>query len=330
MQQAQDPTPKDWARFRPGALAGVTQMNAHFTEHTFERHSHETYSIGVTASGVQTFHCGGTLHASLRGDVILFNPDEPHDGQRGTQEGFGYSMLYVSQQVVNDCRDKEAGLDMAAYFTQPVVRDAAMGRALARAIGAANQPQESLRAEELTRDVLVRLLQRYGERRSGDDAKPAGAARMLRIRDYLRSHFDQDITVDALAREAGLSRVHLTRAFAQQFGVPPHIYLNAVRIERAQASMLAGQSLARGSRRQRLCRPKPFQPALQGECGLGARGVAAADENPVWTALHSQPGILLIYSMRLEWMIGDNIRIPEAPSLAVHRSSSDTILCLIS
>lgn len=245
MHDAQEPTAKDWVRFRPGALAGVTQMNAHFTDHAFERHSHETYSIGVTASGVQTFHCGGTLHASLRGDVILFNPDEPHDGQRGTQEGFGYSMLYVSQQVVDECRDKEAGLDMAAYFSQPVVRDAVMGRALARAISAAGQAQESLRAEELTRSVLVRLLQRYGERRSsGDETRSAGMARMVCIRDYLRSHFDQDITVDALAREAGLSRVHLTRAFAQQFGVPPHIYLNAVRLERAQAGMLAGQSLA--------------------------------------------------------------------------------------
>lgn len=245
MHDAREPTAKDWARFRPGALAGVTQMNAHFTDHAFERHSHETYSIGVTASGVQTFHCGGTLHASLRGDVILFNPDEPHDGQRGTQEGFGYSMLYVSQQVVDECRDKEAGLDMAAYFSRPVVRDAAMGRALARAISAAGQAQESLRAEELTRSVLVRLLQRYGERRSsGDETRSAGMARMVCIRDYLRSHFDQDITVDALAREAGLSRVHLTRAFAQQFGVPPHIYLNAVRLERAQAGMLAGHSLA--------------------------------------------------------------------------------------
>ncbi len=268
MQQAQVPAPKDWARFRPGALAGVTQMNAHFTEHTFERHSHETYSIGVTASGVQTFHCGGTLHASLRGDVILFNPDEPHDGQRGTQEGFGYSMLYVSQQVVDECHDKEAGLDMSAYFSQPVVRDAAMGHALARAITAASQPQESLRAEELTRDVLVRLLQRYGERRSGDDAKPAGAARMVRVRDYLRSHFDQDITVDALAREAGLSRVHLTRAFAQQFGVPPHIYLNAVRIERAQAAMLAGQGLAEVAAACGFADQSHFSRRFKGSVGL--------------------------------------------------------------
>jgi AraC-like DNA-binding protein len=244
-------------------------MHAHFTEHTFERHSHETYSIGVTASGVQTFHCGGTLHASLRGDVILFNPDEPHDGQRGTQEGFGYSMLYVSPQVVNECRDKEAGLDMAAYFSQPVVRDAAMGRALARAIGAAGQAQESLRAEELTRDVLVRMLQRYGERRtSGDETKSAGMARMVRIRDYLRSHFDQDITVDALAREAGLSRVHLTRAFAQQFGVPPHIYLNAVRLERAQAGMLAGQSLAEVAAACGFADQSHFSRRFKGSVGL--------------------------------------------------------------
>ncbi|MEP6771560.1 MAG: AraC family transcriptional regulator [Polaromonas sp.] len=261
-------TPKDWARFRPGPLAGVTQMNAHFTEHTFERHSHETYSIGVTASGVQTFHCGGTLHASLCGDVILFNPDEPHDGQRGTHEGFGYGMLYVSPQVVADCRDKEAGLDMAAYFRQPVVRDAVMGQALARAMAAVGQPQESLRAEELTRDVLVRLLQHYGERGSGNQAKPAGAARMARIRDHLRSHFDEDITVDALAREAGLSRVHLTRAFVQQFGVPPHIYLNAVRIERAQASMLAGHSLAEVAAACGFADQSHFSRRFKGSVGL--------------------------------------------------------------
>lgn len=268
MHDAQAPNPKDWARFRPGALAGVTLMNAHFTEHSFERHSHETYSIGVTASGVQTFHCGGSLHASLPGDVILFNPDEPHDGQRGTQEGFGYAMLYVSSQVVDECRDKEVDLGMAAYFSQPVVRDAAMGRVLAQAIGAVGQAQESLRAEELTRDVLVRLLQRYGERRSSGEAKPAGAARMVRIRNYLRTHFDQDITVDALAREAGLSRVHLTRAFAQQFGVPPHIYLNAVRIERAQASMLAGQSLAEVAAACGFADQSHFSRRFKGSMGL--------------------------------------------------------------
>lgn len=268
MHDIQAPSPQDWAHFQPGALTGVTLMKAHFTEHAFERHSHETYSIGVTASGVQTFRCGGSLHASLRGDVILFNPDEAHDGQRGTQEGFGYAMLYVSQQVMAECQDKEAGLNMAAYFAQPVVRDPAMGQALANAIDAVGQAQESLRAEALTRDVLIRLLQRHGERRSSDLTKPAGGARMARIRDYLSAHFAQDITVDTLAREARLSRTHLTRAFAQQFGVPPHTYLNAVRIQRAQAAMMTGLALAEVAAACGFADQSHFSRRFKGSVGL--------------------------------------------------------------
>ena len=101
-------------------------MNAHFTRHTFERHSHDTYSIGCTRTGVQTFHCGGTLHASLPGDIILFNPDEAHDGQPGTGQGFGYSIFYVPESVLQDCTDRDAGLRMPRHFARPVVRDAAV------------------------------------------------------------------------------------------------------------------------------------------------------------------------------------------------------------
>lgn len=235
---------RDWARFQPGPLAGVTLMHAHFTEHAFERHSHETYSVGVTASGVQTFHCGGQLHASLRGDVILFNPDEAHDGQRGTQEGFGYAMLYVSRELMDSCRGQEAGLRLAAHFAQPVVRDPAMGQALMRAIDAVAQPTESLRAQELVADVLTRLLQRHGEQYPRGRVQEAGAARMARAREYLCAHYAQDVTVDDLALAVGLSRVHMTRAFTQHRGVPPHIYLNAVRVQRAREAMLAGLPLA--------------------------------------------------------------------------------------
>lgn len=231
----------DWARFRPAALGGVTVMNAHFRAHSFERHSHETWSIGVTRSGVQTFNCGGALHASLPGDVMLFNPDQPHDGQRGSDEGFGYAMLYVDGAVVDSCRDRDAGLSAVSHFARPVVRDAAMGRAVARAIEASSESGESLRAEELTRALLQDLLLRYGDSRIGGRAL-AGAPRLDRVRDLLRARFDEDLTVEALAREAGLSRAHLSRAFARQFGVPPHIFLNTVRVEQAQRLLLAGQS----------------------------------------------------------------------------------------
>lgn len=234
----------DWVRFGRGAMDGITLMRAHFVEHAFERHSHDTYSIGLTTSGVQTFHCGGALHASLPGDLILFNPDQAHDGQRGAPEGFGYSILYVPQQVIEACADREAGLALPRYFTRPVVRDAVMAQAYAQALTAVGQPGESLRAEELTRTLLAGLLQRHGEMGATDQPRSAGARRMQRVRDYLDAHYAEDVTVEALAAVAGLSRAHLTRAFRQHFGVPPHVYLNAVRLRQARQAMLAGLTLA--------------------------------------------------------------------------------------
>lgn len=226
-------------------MEGITLMDAHFLDHAFERHSHETYSIGLTHSGVQTFHSGGELHASLPGDLILFNPDQAHDGQRGGPEGFGYSILYVPADVVALCADGTAGLELPRYFSRPVVRDAAAARRLAGAIAALGQPRESLRAEELTRDVLAAILARHGERGARRlDPAPAGASRMARVREYLHAHYDEDVTVQQLADIAGLSRAHLTAAFARHFGVPPHVYLNDVRVRQAQAAMLAGQPLA--------------------------------------------------------------------------------------
>ncbi|WP_233259535.1 AraC family transcriptional regulator [Ramlibacter sp. WS9] len=237
--------PNDWARFQPGAVEGVTLMKAHFQQHAFERHSHETYSIGLTHAGVQTFNCCGTLHASLPGDLILFNPDQAHDGKRGAPEGFGYSMLYVPEDVVAGCADPEAGIVMPRHFRQPVVRGGALARQFAQAVAAINQPGETLRAEELTRHVLAAILVRHGETGTRHlDPRAAGGLRMNKVRDHLQAHYAQDVDVLTLAGIAGLSRAHLTRAFAQHFGVPPHIYLNAVRVRKAQEAMLAGTSLA--------------------------------------------------------------------------------------
>jgi AraC-like DNA-binding protein len=234
----------DWARFQPSAVAGLTLMQAHFTAHAFERHSHPTYAVGVTHSGVQTFHCRGVLHASQAGDVILFNPDEPHNGSAGTEIGFGYSMLYLEPEVLDGWLDASAGTAVSRYFRQSVVHDPAAAAVLRQAL-AASQPQESLRAETLLSEAMVRLLQSHGELRStAAGCTDAGAERMARVRDYMQVHFAQNLGVEQLAELAGLSRVHFTRAFGRRFGVPPHIYLNALRLRNAQQALLSGQPLA--------------------------------------------------------------------------------------
>jgi AraC-like DNA-binding protein len=55
-----------------------------------------------------------------------------------------------------------------------------------------------------------------------------------RVCEYVESHLDQKISLDALASMAGLSTHHFARAFHQTVGMPPHSYLLSRRLERAE------------------------------------------------------------------------------------------------
>jgi AraC-like DNA-binding protein len=63
------------------------------------------------------------------------------------------------------------------------------------------------------------------------------ARHLLRAKDLADSRFSDPLTVADMARAAGLSPAHFSRAFRRTFGESPHVYLLTRRLERA-ASML--------------------------------------------------------------------------------------------
>jgi AraC-like DNA-binding protein len=61
------------------------------------------------------------------------------------------------------------------------------------------------------------------------------ARHLLRARDLVDARYADPLTVDDLARAAGLSRAHFSREFRAAFGESPHAYLLTRRLERAAA-----------------------------------------------------------------------------------------------
>jgi transcriptional regulator GlxA family with amidase domain len=57
--------------------------------------------------------------------------------------------------------------------------------------------------------------------------------RLLRAKDRMDAASHEEWPVRRLARVSGVSEAHFARSFKQAFGVPPHRYLLARRIERA-------------------------------------------------------------------------------------------------
>ena len=92
----------DWANYWRAADRPLEAMHAHFERHVYHRHSHETYSFGVTESGAQAFTCRGAARTSAAGMVMAFNPDDPHDGHPAIEDGFTYRIVHIGPALITD------------------------------------------------------------------------------------------------------------------------------------------------------------------------------------------------------------------------------------
>ncbi|MFL6600207.1 MAG: AraC family ligand binding domain-containing protein [Steroidobacteraceae bacterium] len=238
----------EWSATQPTSVQGVECFGAHFVSHVFDRHSHETFSIGTTFGGVQSFRCRGARRDSTAGHLMLFNPDEPHDGWSGSRGGFAYRMLYITADGMAQLVDDVAGVGgrgmrlSRAAFTEPLVSDRKLSAQFAAASDELLIPANSLQAAERLSDVLRLLFERYAGGRAGTDLRPAASPRISRVRDLLESRYSEDLTISMVSDVAGMSRVHATRQFTLAFGIPPHAYLNQLRIRHAKRLLLAGSS----------------------------------------------------------------------------------------
>ena len=64
-----------------------------------------------------------------------------------------------------------------------------------------------------------------------------------RVAQYIEDHLLDDVSLATLADVVKLSPYHFVRAFKQSFGLPPHRYLNSLRMERAK-SLLANPAMS--------------------------------------------------------------------------------------
>nr|WP_325265866.1 AraC family ligand binding domain-containing protein [uncultured Rhizobium sp.] len=74
---------------------GVERIEARFHGNAFSPHRHDTYGLGLTLHGLQTFRYRGVKRFSNAGNVIVLHPDELHDGAAGTDDGLIYRMIYL-------------------------------------------------------------------------------------------------------------------------------------------------------------------------------------------------------------------------------------------
>src|SRR3989440_5289776 len=97
----------DSIRFGPSAH-GIERAEVYLSTCAFELHRHDTYAIGITTAGVQTFRYRGSRHICLPGQLHVLHPDEAHDGAAGTDGGVRYRIIYIPPQPGRGALDGRA------------------------------------------------------------------------------------------------------------------------------------------------------------------------------------------------------------------------------
>jgi AraC-like DNA-binding protein len=229
----------DWIRIGAGGR-GLERLEAAFAGRGFEPHRHDTYALGLTVSGVQTFGYRGARARSLPGQAVLIHPDERHDGAAGAPGGFRYRILYLEPRLLAEASRRPAA--PLPFVAEPVTGDPLIAAALHAALAELDAPLDELASDA----ILVALADRLAALSAGHRPPPGpiDRAAVTRARQCLDAGIDRPVGSQELERASGLSRFALARQFRRAFGTSPHRYLTLRRLDRSRALIAGGTSLA--------------------------------------------------------------------------------------
>lgn len=210
------------------------------SSHTFARHTHDTYGIGIVERGAQKSASGRGMVEAAAGNTITVNPGEVHDGAPLGDGPRAWRMLYLQPDIVAAAAEDIFEGQPREEFHAPVLEDGRVADLVSATLAALLDD----RATPFGRDerlllLLAAVLREQPSKRMGIAASGVGLAR-----ERLDSAPAMAITLDELAAESGLGRFRLVRDFARATGLTPHAYLIQRRTELARRLIAAGTPLA--------------------------------------------------------------------------------------
>lgn len=224
--------------FRTG-MDGVEAVLAD-SRHSFARHSHDSYGVGVVERGAQRSASGRGMVEATAGDTITVNPGEVHDGAPLGGASRAWRMLYLRPDIVcAAARDIFEG-SPREEFHAPVLEDRRISHLVASALAALLDTD----AAPLGRDERLLLLFAALLREKALPKEGAATGAVARIRRRLDDDPASAVTLDDLVEDCGIGRFRLVRDFARITGLTPHAYLLQRRTELARRLITTGTPLA--------------------------------------------------------------------------------------
>jgi AraC-like DNA-binding protein len=229
-------------------LGDLRLLRANFVTYGFKRHMHDYFVIGMIEDGLQKFSYGRELYVTPPTGLIVINPGEMHTGEAAVPDGFRYRALYPDAALMGQIASEIKGRSHAIpFFTQPVIEDKALFQEIRNLHVTLEGATTVLEHESRYLLALATLIMRHADVRLSSRRVGWEKQEVKRIRQYIDGHYAEDIKLADLADLVHWSPYYLLRAFRAGVGLPPHAYLENVRVREAQRLLQSGKPLAQVS-----------------------------------------------------------------------------------
>lgn len=205
--------------------SGITALSASFTDFTYKKHCHEEYALGVTLRGIQEYNLDGSSHLSYANGVMLFHPEQIHDGRAHDRSGLEYVMLYIVPSLFLDILGKKNRVRFAApVIYHQALRDSII--ALSRAIQGGED-------ETLCSELVLSLVESFSPTNLfWDDNKDPKL--LHKAKEMIYAKLNDVISLEELSKEFSISKYQFIRAFKANAGISPYQYFIFCKVNRAK------------------------------------------------------------------------------------------------
>lgn len=266
----------DALRIAHGAFGRVALLDM---DRSLVRHAHPHCHVLLKVDGDDTQFLVGDHVAPLTDDLaVLVNAWEPHAYIHDPRRRNALILaLYIEPEWLRSFRPNWAASGAPGFFEQSAGAVTAHIRQTALDLAAemVHEPGASRRQEHLLSELMIAVIERFTPWRTiGASLREIARSnaidwRVGRAISLMRTNPAAPLSIEKLAKSAGLSRAHFFRLFEDSTGVTPHVFLNVLKVEIAVGAIVEGdETFAVLSDRLGFSAPAHFTRFFRDHCSV--------------------------------------------------------------
>jgi AraC-like DNA-binding protein len=221
----------------------IEALHARFVAHRYARHAHDYFVVGLVESGVQSYWYRGARHLTPSGRVFVVNPGEPHTGEAATSGGYVYRTMYPHADLLARMSEDVGSRTRVPFLRGAVLQDPLLATLLSRYHSVLAEQAPRVERESLLLEALTRLITRHADPKVTPRLVGKERPAVRKAREYIAANFANELSLFTLSGMVSLSPHYFARVFENETGLPPHVYLEGVRMQKARELLDRGETI---------------------------------------------------------------------------------------